>query len=678
MAETLLDKISRNCLDTCLTDKWRNSKFGEIVDIKDDGNYRFVDYIVDEDVKIRKQYVSETEKLTCPIIATGIVGYWLHNKDSLGVKSIFEGYYNLKMSQYEKEHECDDDAWERDLKKEFVCRHHILAEKKAIMESEAIFSYVTESDIKKIRSITANYIKYTRSKHKNLYPPEYPSNRMIEDTFFKAYSSGGAHECMEWFRTEYDLPYMRRYFGSEKREKSQLSGRWKEWHEISAPAYILEEYDDFDDGVLIHTNGGMMDEINDNLKNCQTHDDRVRYIISLLQPFKEFADAFYPRERIDERKRAIKRHEEWEKNYAKMSDDAVDEKTGDPIRPRAQIEAIDKSTEDCKEDIKYWKHVQDRFYWFAQHGLSEEFIEDENHEMCRYLGRWWSLMIIFSEQLAALVLTYGIKLMDVQERCEIYLNWHFIITDYKDSKFVTSIEHARKLLAEVDAKKDKEENQEGNRKEQDNNQITDNHNKANQEDNKSRKNREANIPTLPPVYISYNWDSNSIADDICAALSKANIDYLRDNKDCKYRENIRDFENRLGDGDMIVAIICEPYLKSIHCMRELALVSQKGLMEERLFPIVNLNGKQRDCITYSEYRKYWISKQKKRKSLEDIPGVQSPIYKELEDIDFIINELSKIWEYIKNINSPSWDVLCKDDYQMFIKEIKTRLENYHH
>ncbi|MCB6585383.1 hypothetical protein LI108_12185, partial [Streptococcus gordonii] len=50
-----------------------------------------------------------------------------------------------------------------------------------------------------------------------------------------------------------------------------------------------------------------MDEINENLKNYSTYDDRVRYIISLLQPFKEFAAAFNSKEQTDERKRAIER-----------------------------------------------------------------------------------------------------------------------------------------------------------------------------------------------------------------------------------------------------------------------------------------------------------------------------------------------------------------------------------
>ena len=96
-----------------------NGKVGEIVDIIGDGSYRFVDYVIEGDV-IRKFHISKEEELSCPVIASGIVGYWLHNRDKFTIKPLFESYFSMKMSQYEKEHENDNDAWNRDLEKEFA------------------------------------------------------------------------------------------------------------------------------------------------------------------------------------------------------------------------------------------------------------------------------------------------------------------------------------------------------------------------------------------------------------------------------------------------------------------------------------------------------------------------------------------------------------------------------
>lgn len=130
----------------------------------------------------------------------------------------------------------------------------------------------------------ANYLKYARSKRKQLYPPNHPANRIIEDTFLDAYRVGGpAYECMSWMRTEYNLPYMWPHWRKDnKTEKELLSGRWKERHDKVIPEYIAEEYEDFDDRVLKYTNGGLMEEIDENFKRCQTQEDRIRYIISLV------------------------------------------------------------------------------------------------------------------------------------------------------------------------------------------------------------------------------------------------------------------------------------------------------------------------------------------------------------------------------------------------------------
>ena len=461
MTDTLLNKISKYSNDTIVSDAWLTGQTGEIVDLEGDCNFRFVDYI-EINGEIREKHTAK-EALLCPVVACGLVGYWLHRKDSEGTKTIFDGYYELRMKEYEKAHECDDDAWERDLKKEFVCRHHVPTEKKWIKASEALFPYITESDQNKVKSIMANYLKYARSKRKQLYPPNHPANRIIEDTFLDAYRVGGpANECMSWMRTEYNLPYQWPHWHKDnKTAKDLLSGRWKEHHEKVIPEYIAEEYEDFDDRVLKYANGGLMEEIDENLKNCQTQEDRIRYVISLLQPFKEFADAFDAKARIDERKRSIKEHEKWIKNWESMPDDAVDERTGEPIRPKDQIAACNRFIDEYKKDIEYWKKVQQDFYWFAQHGLGagdyRVYPQKVNDDMCKYLGGWWDCMIFFARRLAALALTYGIKLMDVQERCEIYLMWHFMITDYVDEKYITSTEHARKLLDEIDAKKPKNE-----------------------------------------------------------------------------------------------------------------------------------------------------------------------------------------------------------------------------
>ena len=447
MAESFLNYISTSYVDTTLTDKWANGQFGEIVDIKGDGNYRFVDYGMDADGKPYKLYLTEKDEMACPVVATGFVAYWLHNRNKR-VKEIFEGYFTQQLQAYERAHEYDDDAWERDLKREFVEREHLSTEQEAIRTSEAIFPYLTENDVNRIQSITDNYLRFARKKHKELYPPNYPKGKELQETFLAPFRMGGAAvQCVDWMRWEYNLPRTKPTKGKPAR-KERLDDSWKEWHEVEHRQWIKGEYESYLDTIPIDNNHSLMEEINENLKSCVSHDNRFRYITSLVQPFHEFAVAFDATSMINSCERKIKQLEQDRKRWEEVADNAVD-RSGEPLDKQEQIEACDKWIQERKERIEYLNEVQNRFYYLAQHGVTGKCVEGEDPEMSEMLGAWWEQMIRFARHLAALALTYGIKLADVQEQCGIYLMRYFFISDYVDHYYIVNVEHAKRLLHEI-------------------------------------------------------------------------------------------------------------------------------------------------------------------------------------------------------------------------------------
>lgn len=456
MEGTLLNKISKCPNDTIVTDAWLTGQTGMIVDLQNDCVFRFVDYINDNG-KLRKKHTTKASMLSCPVVACGIVGYWLHEKDTKGIKELFEDYYNMRMMEYVKAHANDADSWKRDLEKEFVCNYHIFAEKELIKRSEVLFDYVTKKDQEDIQKIMDNYLSFARSQYKKLYPSNYPADRIIEETFLDGFREGGpACICLNWLRSEYNLPNMGPHRNNGvKTSKSIFSDDLKKEFDKIIFEDIAEKFEDFDFDVLLSKNGGLMEEIHEIIKNLKTQEDRKRYIIYLILQFKDFAEAFEPKAKIDEIERKINVQKIWIKKWEEMPDDAVDEKNGNPILPKNQIAASNEAIENLNKDIEYLKKVQNDLYGFVKLGCNSRKNKEysiEVKKMCKYLRDWWYSMAYFANRLASLTLSYRINLKDLQEECGIYLLRQLSIHNYVDKKYIASAEYARKLLDEIDPK----------------------------------------------------------------------------------------------------------------------------------------------------------------------------------------------------------------------------------
>lgn len=449
MTESFLDYLSRSYVDTTLTDKWANGQFGEIVDIKGDGNYRFVDYGIDANGKPYKVHLTKEDEMTCPVVATGFVGYWLHNRKK-PVKKIFEGYFTQQLQAYERAHEYDHDAWERDLKREFVTQKYLPTEREAIRTSEAIFPYLTENDVNRIQSITDNYLRFARKKRKELYPPNYPQNKILQETFLAPYRSGGAAmECLNWMRIEYNMPYDRPWPG-EPAWKEDLDGPSKIRHEVELRQKIREEFEDCDKTLVDSSHSNLMEEINKNLHACATRNERLVYVTTLVHSFQNFAEVFYPKARIKCEEGFIQNLEQDRILWELKADIDIDSETGQLKNKQEKLDEIDKWIQYHREDIKYYEEVQARFLEFANHGCDGEFEEGEDPEMCKILGFWWKQMVRFAQHLAALALTYGIDIDDVQDQCKVYLKREFRLFNYVDEYYIVTIEQAARMRLEAE------------------------------------------------------------------------------------------------------------------------------------------------------------------------------------------------------------------------------------
>ncbi len=114
------------------------------------------------------------------------------------------------------------------------------------------------------------------------------------------------------------------------------------------------------------------------------------------------------------------------------------------------------------------------------------------------------------------------------------------------------------------------------------------------------------------VFISYAWNKQpkggNTQDPIVTAIQKTlqnNFKVIIDKDVINYKDNIQEFEERLGRGQKIVLVISDKFLKSPHCMYEILKIKEKGNVYERIFPVVLKDASIYKSNQAIKYIRYW-------------------------------------------------------------------------
>ncbi len=160
MVENYLDDIYKPGVNHCFR-LWANGKYGSIYDLENNCVLRFIEVPDGTHYK----YKEEDWKQKSPILASGIVVWWLLYRRSKSVLDIYESYCQMRMAQYKARREKDADSWKCDIEDEFFNKEWLDIERKCVYESQALFGFVSEQDGKEIQNIINNYwsfIKHTK------------------------------------------------------------------------------------------------------------------------------------------------------------------------------------------------------------------------------------------------------------------------------------------------------------------------------------------------------------------------------------------------------------------------------------------------------------------------------------------------------------------------------------
>ena len=175
---SLLDYIPQRNHDYFI-DFWNNGAIGSISDHTGRCIYRFHEHAYDDNGHL---YVKSLNDEDAPVVALGVVAYWLHYRDTpnqaaaYGIKhksipEIFKDYTADRLCAYKKRHEQSPSSWRSDMERDFYTHHIIPSEKKLIKQSEALFEYITPDDQQLVRDVMKEYILYLQDKRDAYRPP---------------------------------------------------------------------------------------------------------------------------------------------------------------------------------------------------------------------------------------------------------------------------------------------------------------------------------------------------------------------------------------------------------------------------------------------------------------------------------------------------------------------------
>lgn len=257
-----------------------------------------------------------------------------------------------------------------------------------------------------------------------------------------------ATNALSWIRQEYKINSQGPHDGIEDHNIifRNAPGLREEFVQRIKDAYL-----DLGSGNwILSAQSSMYAEIEDKLRQCSNQDDRVRYLRTILAPFKRFANAFDPTSDIQNRKRQIRKMSEQIADLRKLPDDALDDE-GKPIKD--QIQFAKEFAEHCEKDIQYYKEKAHRLYEIAQKGLVDSHCSEDDPSVDFCFGRFWSLMIHFARHLSSICLSYDILLMDVQRQTGIYLLHTISQRDYIDNYHFFSSEDTAAQIDKIELAK---------------------------------------------------------------------------------------------------------------------------------------------------------------------------------------------------------------------------------
>jgi formylglycine-generating enzyme required for sulfatase activity len=181
------------------------------------------------------------------------------------------------------------------------------------------------------------------------------------------------------------------------------------------------------------------------------------------------------------------------------------------------------------------------------------------------------------------------------------------------------------------------------------------------------------------VYISYAWggESEEIVNQIEQALGQRGIKIIRDKRDLGYKGSISTFlERTTGQGNYVVMVINDKYLRSPNCMFELLEIANRKKLHYRVFPILLSDAKIYDPLGRLEYVHYWESKRAElAQAMKEVDHANlQGIREDMDLYDRIRDTISGLTSLLKDMNTLTPEIHRESDFSDLYNAIERRMK----
>ena len=179
------------------------------------------------------------------------------------------------------------------------------------------------------------------------------------------------------------------------------------------------------------------------------------------------------------------------------------------------------------------------------------------------------------------------------------------------------------------------------------------------------------------VLISYAWggEREEIVNQIDTSLQERGIRIVRDKRVLGYKGSIQQFMERIGQGNCVIVVISDKYLRSPNCMFELVEIAENKQFHDRIFPIVLADADIYDPVKRLGYVKYW---EDKRNELASVMRTVDPanlqgIRDDMDLYDRIRDKISGLASILKDMNTLTPDMHRDSDFREIYDAIEKRM-----